>query len=193
VKSFAKSINLQSFRLSESENPLREGIKTVGLTLCLAFGVRIAAAQCYLIPSISMEPTLEINDRLLVDKISYHFTSPHRGDVVVFTPPPAIVEKEKSADPFIKRIIGLPGEQIEVKSGRVYVNNQPLQENYIADRPDYNWGPQIVPRNSYLVLGDNRNQSYDGHFWGFLNRDRLIGKAVVRFWPPERFSDFASK
>ncbi len=193
MKSFAKSINIQSFRLSESENPLREGIKTVGLTLCLAFGVRIAAAQCYLIPSGSMEPTLEVNDRLLVDKISYHLTSPHRGDVVVFTPPQAIVKQEKSTDPFIKRVIGLPGEQIEVKGGRVYVNNQPLQENYIADRPDYNWGPQIVPSHSYLVLGDNRNKSYDGHIWGFLNRDRLIGKAVVRFWPPERFSNFASK
>ncbi|WP_009632978.1 signal peptidase I [Synechocystis sp. PCC 7509] len=193
MKSFAKSINLQSFQLSKSENPVREGIKTIGLTLSLAFGVRIAAAQCYLIPSGSMEPTLEVNDRLLVDKISYSFTSPHRGDVVVFNPPPAVVEKEASTEPFIKRVIGLPGEQIEVKGGRVYVNNQPLQENYIADEPNYNWGPQIVPRNSYLVLGDNRNKSYDGHIWGFLKRDRLIGKAVARFWPPERFSNFASK
>ncbi len=193
MKLISKSLNLQSFRLSESENPLREGVKIIGLTMCLAFGVKITAAQCYLIPSISMEPTLEVNDRLLVDKISYHFTSPHRGDVVVFTPPQAVVEKEKSADPFIKRVIGLPGEQIEVKGGKVYVNNQPLQENYIAARPDYNWGAQIVPRNSYLVLGDNRNKSYDGHVWGFLNRDRLIGKAVVRFWPPERLSNFASK
>ncbi len=193
MKSFAKSINLQSFRLSKTENSLREGVKTIGLTLSLAFGVRIAAAQCYLIPSGSMEPTLEVNDRLLVDKISYNFISPHRGDVVVFTPPPAIVEQEKSNAPFIKRVIGLPGEQIEVKNGQVYVNNQPLQENYIADEPIYNWGPQIVPRNSYLVLGDNRNKSYDGHIWGFLKRDRLIGKAMVRFWPPERLSNFASK
>lgn len=192
MKSFAKSINLQSFRLSKSETSLQEGVTTVGLTLCLAFGVRIAAAQCYLIPSGSMEPTLEVNDRLLVDKISYHFASPHRGDVVVFTPPPAIVAKEKSTDPFIKRVIGLPGEQIEIKGGRVYVNNQPLQENYITNKPDYQWGPQIVPKNSYLVLGDNRNKSYDGHVWGFLSRDRLIGKAVVRFWPPERVSNFAS-
>ncbi len=193
MKSFAKSINLQSFRLSKTENSLQEGLKTVGLTLCLAFGVRIAAAQCYLIPSGSMEPTLEVNDRLIVDKISYNFTSPHRGDVVVFTPPQIIVEKEKSTEPFIKRVIGLPGEQIEIKGGRVYVNNQPLLENYIADTPNYNWGPQIVPRNSYLVLGDNRNKSYDGHVWGFLERDRLIGKVVMRFWPPERFSNFASK
>ena len=131
-----------------------------------------------------MEPTLEVNDRLIVDKISYNFTSPHRGDVVVFTPPQEVVREEKSSDPFVKRVIGLPGEQIEVKSGRVYVNNQPLQENYIADRPNYNWGPQIVPSNSYLVLGDNRNKSYDGHVWGFLNRDRLIGKASSAFLAP---------
>ena len=193
MKSFAKSINLQSFQLSKPENPVKEGIKTIGLTLALAFGVKIAAAQCYLIPSVSMEPTLEVNDRLIVDKISYNFISPHRGDVVVFTPPQAVVEKEKSNDPFIKRVIGLPGEQIEVKGGQVYVNNQPLQENYIAAQPNYNWGPQIVPKKSYLVLGDNRNKSYDGHVWGFLNRDRMIGKAVVRFWPPQRLSNFASK
>jgi len=193
VKSFAKSINLQSFRLSKSENPVKEGVKTIGLTLALAFGVKIAAAQCYLIPSVSMEPTLEVNDRLIVDKISYNFIPPHRGDVVVFTPPQAVVEKEKSNDPFIKRVIGLPGEQIEVKGGRVYVNNQPLQENYIAAQPNYNWGPQIVPKKSYLVLGDNRNKSYDGHVWGFFKRYSIIGKAFGPFWPPQRPDNLANK
>lgn len=192
MKSIAKSVRLQSFKLSKSENPWLEGVKTIGLTIALAFGVRMAAAQCYLIPSGSMEPTLETNDRLIVDKISYHFTNPNRGDIVVFTPPQAVTEKEHSNDPFIKRVIGLPGEKIEIKGGRVYVNNLPLKENYIAAQPDYTWGAQIVPANSYLVLGDNRNKSYDGHIWGFVSNDRLIGKAAVRFWPPERISLLAN-
>ncbi len=192
MKSIAKSVRLQSFQLSKTENPWLEGVKTIGLTIALAFGFRIAAAQCYLIPSGSMEPTLETNDRLIVDKISYHFTKPDRGHIVVFTPPQAVTEKEHSNDPFIKRVIGLPGEQIEIKGGRVYVDNLPLKENYITAQPDYTWGPQIVPANSYLVLGDNRNKSYDGHIWGFVSSDRLIGKAAVRFWPPERISLLAS-
>lgn len=192
MKPIAKSVRLQSFQLSKTENPWLEGVKTIGLTISLAFGFRMAAAQCYLIPSGSMEPTLETNDRLIVDKISYHFTNPNRGDIVVFTPPQAVTEKEHSNDPFIKRVIGLPGEQIEIKGGRVYVNNLPLKEDYIAAQPDYTWGPQIVPANSYLVLGDNRNKSYDGHIWGFVSNDRLIGKAAIRFWPPERISLLAS-
>lgn len=188
MKLAAKPVRRQSFQLSKSENPWKEGVKTIGLTIVLAFSFRIAAAQCYLIPSGSMEPTLETNDRLIVDKISYHFTQPNCGDIVVFTPPPKVTENEHSNDPFIKRVIGLPGQKVEVKGGQVYVDNIPLQENYIAAQPDYTWGPQIVPANSYLVLGDNRNKSYDGHYWGFVSRDRLIGKATIRFWPPERIS-----
>lgn len=188
MKSIAKSVRLQSFQLSKSENPWLEAVRTVGLTVVLAFGFRMAAAQCYLIPSGSMEPTLETNDRLVVDKISYLFASPHRGDIVVFTPPQVVTIQERSNEPFIKRVIGLPGEQIEIKGGRVYVNNVPLKENYIAAQPAYTWGPQVVPANSYLVLGDNRNKSYDGHIWGFVSSDRIIGKAAIRFWPPERMS-----
>lgn len=172
---------IQSFRLVKQKNPWTEGLKTIGFTLSLGCGIRIAAAQCYLIPSGSMQPTLEINDRLIVDKISYRLIDPHRGDIVVFTPPEAVVKKEKSRDPFIKRVIGLPGDKVEVKYGQVYINDQLFSENYIADKPKYTWGPQIVPHNSYLVLGDNRNRSYDGHFWGFVERDRIFGRAAVRF------------
>lgn len=182
---------IQSFRLVKQKNPWTEGLKTIGFTLSLGCGIRIAAAQCYLIPSGSMQPTLEINDRLIVDKISYRLIDPHRGDIVVFTPPEAVVKKEKSRDPFIKRVIGLPGDKVEVKYGQVYINDQLFSENYIADKPKYTWGPQIVPHNSYLVLGDNRNRSYDGHFWGFVERDRIFGRAAVRFWPLDRIGGFS--
>jgi signal peptidase I len=178
----------QSFRLYKPKNPWAHGLKTIGLTLALGFGVRIAAAQCYLIPSGSMKPTLEVSDRLFVDTISYHLINPHRGDIVVFTPPEAVVKQENSRDPYVKRVIGLPGEKVEIKNGQVYINDWSLSENYIANKPDYTWGPKIVPLNSYLVLGDNRNYSYDSHLWGFVERDRIIGRAVVRFWPLNRIS-----
>jgi len=165
-----------------------ESLKIVGMSLFLALGIRTFAAGAYFIPSGSMKPTLQINDRLIVSKLSYDFTNPQRGDVVVFTPPDAVLkeEHEDPSDPFIKRVIGLPGDKVEVKSGLVYVNNCPLRENYIAAKPDYSYGPVTVPRASYLVLGDNRNNSYDGHYWGFVPRNRIIGKAIYRFWPLNR-------
>lgn len=183
----------QNIQPPKQENLWFEGIKTVGLSLFLAFGIRTTIAQSYFIPSGSMEPTLLIDDRLIVDKISYHFTNPQRGDIVVFNPPLAVVEAQNLHDPFIKRVIGLPGDQVKVKGGRVYVNNLPLREDYIADKPNYAWGPQIVPINSYLVLGDNRNNSYDGHYWGFVQKDRIIGRAIVRYWPLNRVGGFPAE
>ena len=169
----------------DQENPWVEGLKTIGLSLVLAFGIRTFVAEARYIPSGSMKPTLQVNDRLIIDKVSYRFQMPQRGDIVVFNPTDRLLE-QNFHDALIKRVIGLPGEEVEVKGGRVYVNGKPLRENYIADRPNYQWGPQTVPPDSYLVLGDNRNNSYDGHYWGFVPRDRIIGKAVIRFWPFDR-------
>lgn len=171
----------------DHENPWLEGLKTIGLSAILAFGIRTFVAEARYIPSGSMLPTLQINDRLIVDKLSYKFQDPQRGDIVVFSPTEVLSKQYKDA--FIKRIIGLPGDRVEVKNGRVYVNNQPLQEEYIAEPPQYNWGPEIVPQGQYLVLGDNRNNSYDSHFWGFVPRGNIIGRAIVRFWPPDRVGE----
>lgn len=180
----------------KQENLWIEGLKTVGISLFLAFGIRSGVAQSFFIPSGSMEPTLQIDDRLMVDKLSYRFTSPQRGDIVVFQPPLAATAEcglsPNSHDSFIKRVIGLPGEKVEIKQGLVYINDRPLPENYITAKPQYKWGTKIVPPNSYLVLGDNRNNSCDGHEWGFLNRDRIIGKAAIRFWPLDRIGIFPS-
>lgn len=180
-----------------SENLWIEGLKTIGLSIFLAFGIRTFAAGAYFIPSGSMEPTLEINDRLMVDKVSYHFTKPHRGDIVVFWPPDETIAAcglpQKSDDPWIKRVIGLPGDKVEVKEGRVFINERPLQENYIAGKPKYVWGPEVVPKDSYFVLGDNRNNSCDSHYWGFVRRDHIIGRATVRFWPLRRIGLFGEQ
>lgn len=171
--------------LSTNDNSWADGLKTIGIGLTLAFGVRTYVAEFRYIPSASMEPIIQINDRVIVDKVSYRFHSPQRHDIVVFNPTAPLL-KINVHDSLIKRVIGLPREQVQVKGGIVYINQRPLSESYIAAKPNYTWGPQTVPPNSYLVLGDNRNQSYDGHNWGFVERDRIIGRGVVRFWPLNR-------
>ena len=167
------------------ENPWVEAIKTVVTAGILAMGIRHLVAEARYIPSGSMEPTLEINDRLIIEKLSYRFRMPERGDVVVFKPTQTL-ESQNFKDAFIKRVIGLPGETIEVKMGRVYVNGTPLREKYIEEEPQYDYGPVTIPEDQYLVLGDNRNNSYDSHYWGFVPREKLIGRAWVRFWPLNR-------
>lgn len=156
------------------------------MSLVLAFGIRQFVAEARFIPSGSMEPTLQIDDRLVVEKISYHFNPPERSDIIVFWPPEELALPGARRDAYIKRVIGLPGDTVEITEGTVFINGQALNESYIMAPPDYQWGPEVVPAESYLVLGDNRNQSYDGHAWGFLPQENIIGRAVVRFWPPDR-------
>ncbi len=172
--------------VNKAPNPVVEALQTLGLSVVLALGIRTFVAEARYIPSGSMEPTLEINDRLVVEKISYHFSPPERGDIVVFWPPDSLFPPNKRRDAFIKRVIGLPGDTVEVKDGKVFVNGEALQEDYIKAPPEYVWGPEIVPDRSYLVLGDNRNSSYDSHSWGFVPEENIIGKAIVRFWPLNR-------
>jgi signal peptidase I len=133
-----------------------------------------------------MEPTLEVNDRLVIEKISYHLNPPERGDIVVFWPPESLTPPGQRRDAFIKRVIGIPGDVVEVREGQVYVNGEIIEEGYIKEPPDYQWGPEQVPEDAYLVLGDNRNSSYDSHAWGFVPAENIIGKAMVRFWPVDR-------
>lgn len=178
----------------ETEEGWKEIVKTIGLSLVLALGIRQFVAEARYIPSESMVPTLQINDRLIVEKMSYRFHDPERGDIVVFMPPDTAAKyclgvqnaNVQIKDAFIKRVVGLPGDKIEVRNGTVLINDQVLQESYIAAQPEYDLPASVVPPNSYLVLGDNRNNSCDGHFWGPVPRENLIGRAAFRFWPPNR-------
>jgi signal peptidase I len=154
-------------------------------TVLFAFSLRTFVVETRYIPSDAMLPTLQVNDRFIVDKLGYRFKLPQRRDIVVFSPT-ATLEKENIRDAFIKRIIGLPGENLEVKAGKVYINGQPLHEDYISDPPQYHYGSIKVPPNSYFVLGDNRNNSYDSHYWGFVSQDHIIGRATKIFWPLKR-------
>jgi signal peptidase I len=170
------------------ENFWLEALKTIGISVVLAGGIRTYAAQAYFIPSGSMEPTLAIDDRLIVDKLSYRFADLKRGDIVVFAPPDAAIKcnGSKPKDAFIKRTIGLPGEQVAVQNGKVVINGKNLDENYLKDIPNDEMPTVTVPPNQYLVLGDNRNHSCDGRYWGFVPRENIVGKAVARFWPIDR-------
>jgi len=176
----------------KEENPIVEIVKTLVSAGVLAIGIRACVAEARFIPSESMLPTLEIDDRLIVEKISYRFRKPERGDVVVFSPTDALKEQNYN-EAFIKRVIGIPGDTVEVKSGNVLINGKELTEKYILNAPKYQYGPIQVPEGQYLVLGDNRNNSYDSHYWGFVPLDHVIGRATVRFWPPSRLGPLDSQ
>ena len=165
-----------------------ELLQTMGLSVVLALGMRQFVAEARVVPTGSMEPTIQINDRLVIEKISYLFNSPDRGDIIVFQAPEKalVIAGASTSDAYLKRIIGLPGETVEIKEGKVFINDQPIQERYIKAPPNYTWEKAEVPEGQYLVLGDNRNGSLDGHVWGFLPEETIIGKAAVRFWPPNR-------
>lgn len=163
------------------------GIISTGLGIAAL--VHTFIAEVRYVPSPSMRPTIQVRDRLLIDKLSYRSSLPQRQDIVVFKPPQAL-SKFNIKGALVKRVIGLPGEKIQVKNGLVYVNDLPLVENYITVAPNYKWGPTIIPAKSYLVLGDNRNQSFDGHNWGFIKQESIIGRTFVRFWPPYRMRTF---
>ncbi|WP_416670685.1 signal peptidase I [Egbenema bharatensis] len=171
-------------RLPKSQ---RENAQILAIALILALVIRLFVAEPRYIPSDSMVPTLEIGDRLVVEKVSYYLHPPNTGDIVVFMPPAQLLEYGYAPDKaFIKRVIGTPGDVVQVQEGRVYVNGQPLTEPYIAEAPDYEMPPVQVPQNQVFVMGDNRNNSNDSHIWGFLPKQNIIGRAVFRFFPIDR-------
>lgn len=171
-----------------SSNNIRENLFILIFALGLSLLIRVFVAEPRYIPSDSMIPTLEVGDRLVVEKVSYHFHSPQAGDIIVFVPPSQLQQQGYSRNQaFIKRVIAQPGQTVEVRDGKVYVDGQPLNEaDYIAEPPHYRWGPKQVPSQQYFVMGDNRNDSNDSHIWGFLPQENIIGRAVFRFWPWER-------
>jgi len=132
-----------------------------------------------------MEPTFLQGDCIMVNKVTYRSSGPQRGQVIVFNPPPP---NEESRYPFIKRVIGLPGDTVEIRDGKVFVNGTALDEDeYIKERPDYTMAATVVPENEYFVLGDNRNNSSDSHVGWTVPRDNIIGKAWFTYWPPGRW------
>lgn len=166
---------------------LRENLILIAIALCLALFIRTFVAEPRFIPSDSMLPTLHTGDRLVVEKISYLFHPPELGDIVVFQPPVQLQRRGYHKDQaFIKRVIGKPKDVVSIANGKVYLNGQPLQEDYIAEPPELPMASRVVPFDEFFVLGDNRNDSNDSRYWGFLPRKNIIGRAVFRFWPLDR-------
>lgn len=172
---------------SKAWRSLRENLILITIALVLAFFIRTFIAEPRYIPSDSMLPTLETGDRLVIEKVSYRFNSPKFGDIVVFQPPPELQRRGYSQDQaFIKRIIGTPGDTLKIDDGKVYLNGNILQEDYIKEPPLEPFQLVRVPRKQYFMMGDNRNDSNDSRYWGFLPKKNIIGKAIFRFWPPNR-------
>jgi signal peptidase I len=134
----------------------------------------------YEVQSISMEPTLHEGQYLVVSKFAYWLRPPQRGDIVVLDPP-----DQRSQIPYIKRLIGLPGDQVEVRNGRVWINGVALNEPYVSGPPLYERTFELRS-GEYLVLGDNRNNSSDSHVWGTVPEENLIGKTIFRYWPIDK-------
>jgi len=168
----------------ETKQKLWEWVRTLGLALAIALLFRAYVVEARWIPSESMVPTLEVGDRLFVDKISYKLHDIERGDIVVFEAP----AQSQQEDDLIKRVIGLPGDTVEIKQGIVYVNDQPLDEPYEKEQPRNDFAKITVPANSYFMMGDNRNNSNDSRYWGFVTEEQVIGKALFRFFPFDRIT-----
>lgn len=133
------------------------------------------------IPSSSMEKTIMVNDQIFGSRLSYRTSDPQRFDIIIFRYP------DDESTLFIKRVIGLPGDTVNIVDGKVFINDDstPLDDSFCAEKPYGNFGPYTVPDNCYFVMGDNRNNSHDSRFWDntYVRRDQILGKALLRYWP----------
>ena len=193
---------------------IKETVETIVFVVVMVVIIRFFIGEIRWIPSASMHPTLIEGDRIFVERFSRFFSSPKRGDIIVFYPP----DTDIKTDPlsvmerltgffckdiaYIKRVIGIPGDTLEIKeflNGKfqVYINDKPIDEPYIMSPDDYIpcsdgmfCGPMKIPAGNYFMMGDNRGNSQDSRFWGFLPEERVIGKAIFLFWPLNRLRIF---
>lgn len=158
-------------------------LREVGITILIAVAVFVClrlTVQSYTVVMSSMEPNFQEGECIMVNKVCYRSSDPQRGEVIIFDPP------FNSQYPFIKRVIGLPGETVEIKDEKVFIDGIPLEEEYIMAPPNYTMPSQEIPESEYFVLGDNRNNSNDSHSNWTVPRDNIIGKAWFTYWPPNK-------
>jgi len=165
--------------MSSAKKELMEWISSILIAVVLAFVIRVYVFEFIQVIGISMVPTLQDHDWLLVEKISYRFHDPQRGDIIILKNPGNLKEN------FVKRVIGVENDVIEVRDGYVYVNREKIQEPYINEQPLDDYPEVIVPEGTFFVMGDNRNGSLDSRDprVGFIPREDLLGRAVLRIWP----------
>ena len=160
---------------------LWEYIKMIIFVVVVVFIVNNVLLINAKIPSESMEDTIMTGDRIFGNRLAYINTDPQRFDIVIFKYP------DDETQLFIKRVIGLPGETVEIRDGKVYIDGSetPLDDSFTPEPPQGDWGPEVVPEGSYFMLGDNRNRSKDSRFWTntFVKKEKILGKAVLRYFP----------
>ena len=173
----------------EKKSSILKDFKNLFIWIVIALIIRWQVIEPRWIPSGSMLPTLQIQDKILVEKLTPKITSKSnlsnlKNKIIVFNVPEQLIEAGYESDiALIKRVIGVPGDKVEVKEGNLYLNDI-AQNNYISDKNiNYSIGPYVVPEKSLWVMGDNRNNSMDSHIWGFLPYEKVIGKAIFRYWP----------
>ena len=154
--------------------------KTLVIAFILAQLVMVSVAQAFQVEQYYMEPTLLPHDRVLVNKFVYRFREPQRGDVIVLRYP------RDTGKNYIKRIVAVPGDRVEIQVGHLLINGVGTQELYLNGQPSGDYGPESVPADSFFVLGDNRNNSEDSRAFGFLKRGQIVGQAALIYWPPQR-------
>lgn len=157
---------------------LHEVLETVLPALIIVLVVNVFLAQATRVEGQSMEPNLHDNQRLIIEKVSYYIHPPQRGDIVVLRLP------HRQSDPLIKRVIGLPGDVIEIRDGKVFINGQALDEPYLDQNTYQGMPPKVVPDDELFVLGDNRGFSNDSRAFGFVPFSDVVGRAWFRYWPP---------
>ncbi|MFC1540469.1 signal peptidase I [Candidatus Margulisiibacteriota bacterium] len=162
-------------------------VETIVVAFVLALVIRAFFMQVFWIPSSSMEPTLDINDRIVVNKVAFHFREPRRQEIVVFRQVGSSIASKRD---LIKRVMGLPGEELEIKDGVVYINDKAVEETHPMNRDFSEFGPIVIAPTSYFVMGDNRPASADSRYWGFLPRENIIGPAFLRIWPLSKIGVF---
>ncbi len=163
---------------------LFEVVKVVVISLAIIMPIRLFLVQPFYVEGASMEPNFYDKEYLVIDEISYRFNEPQRGQVIIFKNP------KNTKVFFIKRIIGLPGERIEIKQGIVYINDQELKETYIDNLSTVSYSPITLEEDEYFVLGDNRTNSHDSRVLGPIHHDYFIGKVWIRGWPLNRINTF---
>ncbi|WP_442600700.1 signal peptidase I [Paenibacillus sp. KN14-4R] len=155
---------------------IKQWIPSIFLAIVISLFIRTYVAEAMSVPTGSMIPTIQVNDRLIVEKMMW-MTNLNFGDIIVFYPP--LIGEENTR--YVKRLIGLPGDLIEIKDGKLFRNNEQITETYINEPMTYTYGPVKVPDHNYFFLGDNRNSSFDSHAWQtpFVAIDKIIGKVIL--------------